>query len=435
VLNDELVDEVKRRLPLSLYLNVRVQGYAACPYGDCPSHDKNKQKAQVFHESFKCYVCGRGGDIFTWVQADRDCGFAEALRLVAGTAGVSLVPDRTRSALLQKVVSAASRYLFRHPDLEAYLTQKRGLARGLLFRYQVGYIDVEGQVLRDSGLTGRELLQLGFLKKPRVPGERFESRMAGRFLFPIRDDAGRVVQVKGRQNPALDWGDDDAKSKPLPKRPPDAPGGWGTVSHHDYLVLEEELYEARRRGFATLWEGEPDTYTARALGLPAFGLQGSEGLYKHAFKLKGVPKLYVGLDNDVATEMKLVKELLRLQLALPGTEIRRLRFPTLGRDFAGKPLKLDANDYVVVHGAGRPEFEALMAESVLAQDLILAELGPKYDTDLVQNDLKRLFRATPVAYQARFITHLAAVTGYPEHMLAFGLDPRCFRESPLTLHA
>ena len=97
-------------------------------------------------------------------------------------------------------------------------------------------------------------------------------------------------------------------------------------------------------------------------------------------------------------------------------------------DAFGFARKMDANDYHVKFGATRAEFDALLKNSVLAQDLILAELGPKYDTDFVQADLRRLFRATPAQYQARFITQLAAVTGYPEQLIAFGLDPRSFRE-------
>lgn len=432
-----LVDEIKRRMPLTSLAGVRPKGYAHCPHGDCPTaNEPSKEKAQIFGDTYKCWVCGNSGDIFHWIQAEKGCGFVEALHLLADRAGVSLVPNRERSGLLQKVVSAANRFLFANSQLMRYLEHDRGIPKSLLYRYQVGYVDPEGHVLRASGLSGRELLQLGFLAKPRGAETKYWSRMAGRYLFPIRDVQGRVVQVKGRQNPALDWGDDKAKSKPLPMKPEAAPGDWGTVNHHNYLLLEEELYDARRQGYACLWEGEPDTYTAKKLGYPSVGLQGSEGLYKHAHKLEGIARFYVGLDNDAATELKLVKELLMFQVACPGKEIRRVRFPhCAGNDFEGRPLKVDANDYHVKYGGDRQAFDRLLASAVLAQDIVIAALGPKYDVDdRAQSDLKRLFRATPAQHQPRFITQLAEVTGFPEQLIAFGMDPRAFKSMTATLH-
>ena len=61
--------------------------------GLCPFHDDNKTPS--FHvnptrQTFKCFGCGVGGDVFKFIQLRENVEFAEALRLLASRGGIEL---------------------------------------------------------------------------------------------------------------------------------------------------------------------------------------------------------------------------------------------------------------------------------------------------------------------------------------------------------
>ena len=66
------------------------RGYVAL----CPWHDDSRPSLQVNPErqSWKCWVCDIGGDIFSWVMRAEGLEFREALEMLAERAGVSLAP-------------------------------------------------------------------------------------------------------------------------------------------------------------------------------------------------------------------------------------------------------------------------------------------------------------------------------------------------------
>lgn len=425
-MNDQLIEEIKRRVSLTSLTGGRVKGYVACPDPSCQSHLKDKLKCQLQSDAhYKCYVCDAHGDIFNWVMVTRECSFAAAFTNLAARSGIALKPNVERSELLHKVVLTAHRWLMQHPEKIAYLTKSKGITKGQILRYQLGYLDAEGLILRAAGLSVEELLQLWLLYKNPEGPRPYKQALGGRYLFPIRDRKGRLVQVKGRIDPDLEWPDDVAKLKALAMKPESAPDTWGQASHLDYLYLEENLHVARDDGYGCLWEGETDTLTGTRLDLPSYGLQTCRQLYRHAHKLQDAHTWYVGLDNDDATEKTLVQELLQFQLTMPGKRIMRLQFPhCAGIDIrTGLPVKVDLTDYVVKFGKTRADVEKLMAAALPCHALIIDKLGAQYEEDRVQNDLKRLFRATPAEYKSDFIARLSKATGYPENLLVFALDP------------
>ncbi len=60
--------------------------------GLCPWHDDSRPSLQVNPErqSFKCWVCDYGGDIFSFVMRAENLEFREALELLAERAGIDL---------------------------------------------------------------------------------------------------------------------------------------------------------------------------------------------------------------------------------------------------------------------------------------------------------------------------------------------------------
>ncbi|HPP54125.1 MAG TPA: CHC2 zinc finger domain-containing protein, partial [Thermoguttaceae bacterium] len=82
----DIVELIGRTIPL------RRQGRLFV--GLCPWHDDTHPSLQVNPErqSFKCWVCDIGGDVFTFVMKMEGVSFPEALRMLAEQAGIPLLP-------------------------------------------------------------------------------------------------------------------------------------------------------------------------------------------------------------------------------------------------------------------------------------------------------------------------------------------------------
>ncbi len=66
--------------------------------GLCPWHDDTRPSLQVNPErqSFKCWVCDIGGDVFTWIMKTEGVEFREALQMLADRAGITLERPKVR---------------------------------------------------------------------------------------------------------------------------------------------------------------------------------------------------------------------------------------------------------------------------------------------------------------------------------------------------
>src|SRR4051812_3774507 len=80
------------------YVQLRRQGRNFV--GLCPWHDDSRPSLQVNpdRQSFKCWVCDYGGDIFSFVMRAENLEFREALELLAERAGIELRSLRAGSS-------------------------------------------------------------------------------------------------------------------------------------------------------------------------------------------------------------------------------------------------------------------------------------------------------------------------------------------------
>src|SRR5881397_3257541 len=89
-----VVEEIKARLDVaevvSPYVPLKRSGRSL--KGLCPFHGEKTPSFYVFPETgtWKCFGCGEGGDVFSFLQKRENLEFGEALRLLAVRAGVQL---------------------------------------------------------------------------------------------------------------------------------------------------------------------------------------------------------------------------------------------------------------------------------------------------------------------------------------------------------
>ena len=180
--------------------------------GLCPFHGEKTPSFVVTpaRETWKCFGCGKGGDIFTFVMERDSLPFGEALVLLAAKAGVT-IDDRSRAedarkARLREVLEGAVSFyhaiLTSHelgrPALE-YLRQ-RGFTDETIESQRLGWSpdswDACSKALAAKrGATPAELAAVG-LTTEREGGRGAYDRFRARVIFPIRDANGKITGLE-----------------------------------------------------------------------------------------------------------------------------------------------------------------------------------------------------------------------------------------------
>ncbi len=206
--------------------------------GLCPFHGEKTPSFIVTpaRETWHCFGCGEGGDIFSFVMRRDGIAFPEALRRLAQRAGVEIDERTSRDDAHRKrlhdVLDTA--FAFYHAVLLnsetgaaalAYL-RRRGFTDESIERAQLGFAPPDWDSLvrtleRKRQIGSAELVEVG-LATPRRGGRGVYDRFRGRVLFPIRDATGNATGLGGRILPPAA---PTATTAPDAVPAPDAPEG------------------------------------------------------------------------------------------------------------------------------------------------------------------------------------------------------------------
>ena len=350
---------------LGSYMQLRRQGrgYVAL----CPWHDDTRPSLQVNPErqSFKCWVCDIGGDVFSFIMKMEGVEFPEALAMLADRAGIALEkaphersegappPGHDKRTLYKAAAWAEGRYhdcLLHAADAEParrYL-QERGLTAESIERFHLGFspLDRDWIIQQAGGSTGRTkiLESIGILARPSSGGSLFD-RFRGRVLFSIRDAQARPVALGGRLLPELGL-TSPAKYVNSPETP------LFTKSHQLY-GLDVAKDSIRKKKTALVMEGYTDVIVAHQYGFDnAVAVLGTALGENHIRILKRfADRIVLVLDGDEAGQ-KRANEVLELFVA----QQVDLQILTL-------PDDLDPCDFL--HGRGAEAFAQLLVDGVV----------------------------------------------------------------------
>jgi DNA primase len=177
----------------------------------CPFHNEKTPSFFVSPKrgSYYCFGCGAKGDIFSFVEQFEGVDFVGALKMLAERAGVQLKFERKdkekmdeRSRLfecLERTTKIFEENLAAKKDAVDYL-KKRGLTAETIKNWRLGFAlddwrKTEEELLR-QGFTKNEMLQAGVIKENE--SKKTYDTFRNRIMFPIFDNAGRVVAFSGR---------------------------------------------------------------------------------------------------------------------------------------------------------------------------------------------------------------------------------------------
>ena len=184
----------------------------------CPFHDDHHPSMELNpdRQSFKCWSCGAGGDIFDFVKDYERVEFPEALRMLADRAGITLEGSDSATAtgpskgeLFEVTAWAEAAFaeaLTAESEGMAYLLG-RGISAESATRFRLGYAPEGRDWLtiraRRAGIAPAQLERVGLIVRSEtnpIPHERFR----GRLIFPIHDPRGRVLGFGGRILPSIE---------------------------------------------------------------------------------------------------------------------------------------------------------------------------------------------------------------------------------------
>ncbi|MEX1092306.1 MAG: DNA primase [Acidimicrobiia bacterium] len=180
----------------------------------CPFHEEKTPSMSVDRARglYHCFGCGKGGDLFSFVQETQGLNFRESLEVLARKAGVTLTEDpgaaqrRGRRGAgidaIRKAIEVYHTRLKSSPDAgpaRAYL-RARGYDVAVIDQWKMGFAgtdwDTLTKELRSAGIDDRALTDAGLSRKGRSGMYDF---FRGRLMFPIYDLRGDPVGFGGRK--------------------------------------------------------------------------------------------------------------------------------------------------------------------------------------------------------------------------------------------
>lgn len=224
--NTDIVQQIKDRLDIvdviskTVILKKKGQNY----WGLCPFH---KEKTPSFSVSrskgiYKCFSCGEGGDVFSFLMKTQNKTFAEVIRDEAQALGIELPttfgggsPEKKelKQQILSALKDAAEFYnlnLTSSPSAEkalAYVSE-RGLDEKVISDYKLGYApnSYDDLYKRFQGKYSNDVLEQSGLVIKREREVGYIDRFRNRIIVPIFDENGNVVAFGARalekeQNP------------------------------------------------------------------------------------------------------------------------------------------------------------------------------------------------------------------------------------------
>lgn len=184
--------------------------------GLCPFHHEKTPSFTVSEEKefYHCFGCGAHGDAIRFLMEAHRYTFLEAVKELAGRAGLSLPTDMLEKETspqedltpLRQAVQEASLWFQKNLSLSKYgealrYVQQRGLTKEILTKFSIGYAP-EGRhplesYLKEKNYSEDTLLTAGLLtqgEESSSPYDRFRKRI----IFPIHDHRGQIIAFGGR---------------------------------------------------------------------------------------------------------------------------------------------------------------------------------------------------------------------------------------------
>jgi len=393
------VEEIKKKLDIVEVINKfvplkkRGRHFVAC----CPFHQEKTPSFVVSPELqiYKCFGCGKAGDVFTFVQEYNRIDFKDALEDLAKMAGIKLVrsaklsgEESIKKRLFEINKEAAKFYnyiLLKHElgkEALAYV-KNRKISEKTINKFLIGYAPRDSRLiinyLLKKGYKTDELYKTGSFGKSQYKQGQSYDRFGDRLIFPQIDFRDRVVGFAGRILPSSN-NQNLAKYINSPET---------EIYHKSQMFFGLNLAKEsiKKQNTAIIVEGELDMISPYQAGIENVVAIKGTALTEEQLQLirRYAETLILGLDSDFAGNKAMIRS---IELADK-------------MDFEIKVLDLEEKykDPDEAINSDIEFFKKKIKEAETIWDFILASGVKNYGTDTPRG--KKLILATVLPFLAK----------------------------------
>jgi len=361
------ITQIKERIDIvdiiSSYLTLKKAGSNL--KANCPFHGEKTPSFMVSPErqTFKCFGCGEGGDVFTFIEKMEGLDFYNAMKLLADKAGVQLKQSvqynqkefkSDRKTRVYEVNDWAKKLfhkiLIEHPKAEKarqYLTT-RGMSDKSIEEFEIGYApnswDLLIKFLKNKGFTPEEIFQAGVTIKSNK-GDYYD-RFRGRIMFPINNIMGATIAFTSR---IIE--DDPKQAKYINSSESPIYTKGKTI-----YGLDKAKVEIKSTGVAVFVEGNMDVITCHQAGFKNVIATSGTALTEDQIKIisRYTPQIAFCFDTDKAGEAAMKKA---VKLALKNDiNSKIVAIPSPYKD-PDEAIKADSKNWQKAVESSKPSLE------------------------------------------------------------------------------
>jgi len=303
------VEQIKSRLDITDVVQsyVKLQKAGANFKANCPFHNEKTPSFFISpaRQSWHCFGCSRGGDMFSFVMEIEGVDFLESLKILADKAGVEIEKiDKNRQnerlRLLQLMDEAVKFYemeLRKNTDVVAYL-KKRGMKGETAKSFNVGFAPAGWRnlydYLKNKGYSDYETEKAGMAVKSAKAQAGYYDRFRSRIMFPILNSSGQTVGFSGRI-----FGEEGTDSGGKYINSPQ------TILYDKSKILygfDKAKNEIRKKDACVIVEGQMDAVMSHQAGVVnAVAVSGTALTVEHLRLIKRLTeKIIMAFDKDEA---------------------------------------------------------------------------------------------------------------------------------------
>ena len=316
-LSDAKISEILQSVDIvdviSLYLPLQKKGkdYKAV----CPFHNDTNPSLSISpaRQIYKCFVCGAGGNAFTFLQEYLNISYLEAVKKVAEIGGIDVSElnfNTPAKKVDEKLVPLYTMHdeanmIFRHllhtkTGLAAHeYLQSRHINDSLIEEFDIGYAGRDNQLYKAfQNLAYKEvdMVRSGLI----IDGEHGAfDRYRDRVMFALHDADGKVIGFSGRVYKA---NTDESKYMNSPES--------------EIFIKSKTLYHyhkakepIKKAGFVYLLEGFMDVIALSRIGINnTLAIMGTALTNEHMNMIRKLSNtVYLCLDGDRAGQSAAIK--------------------------------------------------------------------------------------------------------------------------------
>lgn len=301
------IEQIKSRLSIvdvvQSYIKLQKSGINL--KAPCPFHSEKTPSFFVSpsRESWHCFGCNRGGDIFSFVMEIEGVEFVEALKVLADRAGITLKPLSKESIVWQSEKTKLLKLLedsrkFYESELKKnekviFYLKERGLKGETAKEFGIGFSSGWNNLhdfLKSRGYREEEMEKAGMIIKSQSAQGGYD-RFRDRIMFPLTNSSGQTVGFSGR----IFGADDGAKYINSPQ----------TILYDKSKILygfDKAKTEIRKNDSCILVEGQMDVVMSHQAGIKnVVAVSGTALTDNHLIAIKRLTdNIIISFDRDKA---------------------------------------------------------------------------------------------------------------------------------------